>query len=1253
MTRRSRRTVRSLGLTLSAAMAATLAVTPSTAAQPTATAPDGRAPQVVSQHAITLITSDVVDLRIMSNGDATATVRPAQGREHIGYANRRAGEDLYVVPTDAMAMISAGTLDEELFNVSALADAGYDDAHSDAIPLIVEYAPSRARAATAAVPPGATAEHTLESINARSLREAKDSAREFWTAVSGSGADRDAATGMATAAAASVEKIWLNRKARVSLTESVPQVGAPDAWAAGYDGTGTTVAVLDTGIDDTHPDLDGGKVVAAQNFTADPDAVDRHGHGTHVASIVAGSGEGNPANRRGVAPGAKLISAKVLDAGGSGDFAGIIEGLEWAAAQGADVANMSLGTNAPSDGNDPLVQAVDAISASSDMLVVVAAGNLGSGASTIASPGWADSALTVGAVSKQDALASFSSRGPRLGDYAIKPDMTGPGVDIVAARANGSSLGEIVDGNYQKLSGTSMAAPHVAGAAAILAQRFPGRGNAELKDTLVSSSTAVDGQTVYQQGSGRLDVARASEQQAYASPGTLNLGYFTYDGAKDPVTETVTYRNEGTAELTLDLSLSVTDGEGAPAPAGMFAVSASSVTVPAGGTADVTVTVDPGTAPIGLYGGRLSATGGGVALHTSVGAYLEPQMHNVTVTGIARDGRPAAVVSFTELWSLATGRFESKGFSKDSNEVTFRVPPGTYNLAGYLGTADAANTYALEVTAVTRPELQVDRDMSITLDARSASPITLTTDRPTAPTTFTLSYHRDFEDKNFHSSFTLSPPISRGYATATDTVTQGNFEFYSRWDLIAPPLEASVVAPQRTPLTPYPMSAAAPVDGSHDKPVTYVGLGRPQDYAGKDVRGRIALISRGETTFAEKVAAASAAGAWGAVVFNDRPGLVITAGGTPGQVSIHGFTLEQEPGLALVEMLKQGPLTLRVSGTAVSPYFYDLLLPEKQRVPTTLNYDINRRTTASIDTTFSADTPTTAGDVRHISRPWPTFSVGFLREFPRPLERTYLVSANDTYWRQSVWSNAPFDGEFGDEYVQYRPGARLNADWLGRVSRPGASAKLDTQVTRTADGFEMALLPFSDSGGHHGYGWSGDELTTKLYAGDTLLAERPGAPTGDFPAVADPATYRLEFTGKRATPWSLYGTQTATTWQFASRPGEERPLVPQVDFRLDLDRDNQARSGSVYTFLVNAGHVPGVDGPSMRQVRSWASFDDGKTWKEIPLLRMGNGSHLAIVGHPKVSGGNPAVSLRVQATDAAGNSVDQTLVRAYGLRAGR
>src|SRR5262249_51916630 len=145
-------------------------------------------------------------------------------------------------------------------------------------------------------------------------------------------------------------------------------------------------------------------------------------------------------------------------------------------------------------------------------------------------------------------------------------------------------------------------------------------------------------------------------------------------------------------------------------------------------------------------------------------------------------------ISFAELWSLQTGQFTQLFYSQTSNSVTFRVPPGTYNLAAYLATADAANSFALEMAVVSDPQVEVTADRTITLDARTANQVVLTPPNPPAPTTFTLSYHRDMNELNFHSSFPLSPPIARGYASPTATVSKGNFEFYSRWDLVAPPL---------------------------------------------------------------------------------------------------------------------------------------------------------------------------------------------------------------------------------------------------------------------------------------------------------------------------------------------------------------------------------------------------------------------------------------------------------------------------------
>jgi subtilisin family serine protease len=177
---------------------------------------------------------------------------------------------------------------------------------------------------------------------------------------------------------------------------------------------------------------------------------------------------------------------------------------------------MSLGSGS-TDGTDPMSQAVNSLTASSNALFVVAAGNTAF-AVDVSTPAVADAASAVGAVDAGDHLAAFSSRGPRIGDHAVEPEITAPGVGIVAARAADTELGEVVDEHYVRLSGTSMATPHVAGAAAVLAQQYPGGTAAQLKAALTSTAKLTASLTVFEQGTGRFDVAKAVQQNAYASP---------------------------------------------------------------------------------------------------------------------------------------------------------------------------------------------------------------------------------------------------------------------------------------------------------------------------------------------------------------------------------------------------------------------------------------------------------------------------------------------------------------------------------------------------------------------------------------------------------------------------------------------------------------------------------------------------------------------------------------------------------------
>jgi hypothetical protein len=265
------------------------------------------------------------------------------------------------------------------------------------------------------------------------------------------------------------------------------------------------------------------------------------------------------------------------------------------------------------------------------------------------------------------------------------------------------------------------------------------------------------------------------------------------------------------------------------------------------------------------------------------------------------------------------------------------------------------------------------------------------------------------------------------------------------------------------------------------------------------------------------------------------------------------------------------------------------------------------------------------------------------------------VSANDTYWWHVAWANSPFNGEFHSSYVQYQPRSQLSEHWFGRVSRPGFSPLVDTTVSREGDEFSLALFPQSDSGGHHGWPAAGDTNSTKLYAGDTLLADRSTVLFDTVPASPQPATYRLVQQGTRATSWSTYSTETSTTWTFhSSRPAagaQEHPALLQVDYDLPLDSMNRAPDKTNYTFSIGVGHVPGVEGPATREMQAWASFDDGQSWRQVALVANGNGRMLASIQHPAADRTSGAVSLRVEATDAAGNRIDQTLIRAYGLKA--
>ncbi|MCP2166354.1 S8 family serine peptidase [Goodfellowiella coeruleoviolacea] len=708
------------------AVAGAVVVAVAAAVVPGAGASAAPAERVVSASAqagrsVTLITGD----RVVVGGPEGISARPATGREHVRFLRQAGPDGTLVIPEDAATLVANGSLDRRLFNVTRLVEVGYDDTSRPDLPLIVGHADGQARSAAL----GAAAQVTRElaSIGATAVRADKARAAEFWAGVRGTGAT-------ATTMAAGVTRIWLDGPVRATLDHSVPQIGAPQAWQAGHTGRGATVAVLDTGIDTSHPDL-ADAVIRAQDFTGSESGTDdRVGHGTHVASTITGGGTASGGRYRGVAPDTALVNGKVLDDGGGGAESWIIAGMEWAAASGADVVNMSLGGGLPEDGTDPMSQALNRISEQTGALFVVSAGNSGGAPG---SPAAADRALTVGAVDRNDALAEFSSRGPRWVDRAIKPDLTAPGVDIVAARAAHGQLGDPVDQSYTRLSGTSMAAPHVAGAAAILAGQHPDWTAEQLKAALMGAAKPIGGQSVFEQGAGRVDVARAVAQPVYATPASLSNGVARWPHGDDaPIVRTLTYHNAGAQPLTLELAADVRDPAGNPAPAGMVTVAPSRVTVPAGGQAEVTVTTTTTVdGPDGDYTGRITATGGQVSIPTPIAVTREVESYDVTLHFLDRAGKATPEYSFR----FVDVDHPQAYLSYDaSGTVVARLPKGRFYFEA--GVQDQVAD-GWEYTNVIEPEFTVTGDAEVTVDARAGKPVGVTVDRANArPGSSYLSY---------------------------------------------------------------------------------------------------------------------------------------------------------------------------------------------------------------------------------------------------------------------------------------------------------------------------------------------------------------------------------------------------------------------------------------------------------------------------------------------------------------------------------
>ncbi len=440
----------------------------------------------------------------------------------------------------------------------------------------------------------------------------------------------------------------------------LPLSGAPALWQGisglGVTGTGMTIAIVDTGVDYLHTDFGGPgagylsnnptligdvagfpgeKIIGGYDFAGDlynadpdsvpyypvpapdPDPMDCYAHGTHVAGIAAGYGvKSDGATDReaynadtnfsqlrippGVAPEAKIYALKVFGCKGSSEI--VDQGIEWAVdpngdgdlSDHVDVINLSLGSSYGSLDDPTSLASANAIAAG--VIVVASAGNSADVTYVVGSPAVADAVISVAAgqttINSFETIANFSSRGPRRFDSALKPDITAPGYRIISA---GQGTGN--DGATN--SGTSMAAPHVSGAMALLRQLHPSWSVEDLKALIMNSAltqirtSEATTATVYSPmriGAGQLDLEKAQKTSVLAynadNPGQVNVSFGAPEVLKSTgALKNIRVANKGDQEAAYTLTYAgVTD-----IPGVSFLIPTQIITIAAGGFTNVPV----------------------------------------------------------------------------------------------------------------------------------------------------------------------------------------------------------------------------------------------------------------------------------------------------------------------------------------------------------------------------------------------------------------------------------------------------------------------------------------------------------------------------------------------------------------------------------------------------------------------------------------------------------------------------------------
>lgn len=1108
----------------------------------------------------TLITGDKVSAVVNKDGELSGIrLLNADGSDAITSIFKR-GKSTYVVPNHAQALVDSQAIDLELFNINKLYESGYDDASTDALPVIVEY--KDGTLAGAAVPSalaGMSLTGEIELIDSAAFAISKEKAAQTWQTL---------------ASQADVEGIWLDAVVHAhkvtqsaALTPTVPLTGAYGESAINFNGAGIKVAVLDTGYDTEHPDLQG-RVIASRDFTYSSNGVDDlNGHGTHTASTVAGNGHESDGKWVGVAPAADLIIGKVLSNTGSGSTFGILNGMQWAVlSEQADIVNMSLGGSGTSCGG-PLVEMVEALS--DKALFVISAGNSFT-RETIGLPGCAPSALTVGAIDREGNTASFSSRGPSPDGHSAKPDIASQGVSVVAAASGG--LGDTA---YRVYSGTSMAAPHVAGGAALVMQARAELSPQEIKDVLTSSVFSGDSH-VLEQGAGAMNIDRAINQ-AIVAPANRELGFFENSNSDEFTQTHITLTNTSDSDITLKLKLDLIGEDGkTQLPATLAGLDTKTITIPAQGEANVPMWIDPRVAlNNGAYGaitGRVTGTTVGTSDHqvtVPVSFWVAQPTVQLSVNLTDRWGNPAT--SPSKLYLINEEDDWGSLVRLSGGKASIDVPAGYYTLIANIMTFDNPQTSSGLVESAAQMAVlnrKIDGQTHIDFDARSAQKVTFKADQPLDPQGYSFGFTYAIDDEKVAKLAAIE--MAPDYVNEMYAWSQGHddrFRSFITTRAVAP--ETTVMMQNGEKLDYIKQGLALSFHGEGSAEVLPVGdAGYSTDWSQFDLDGKIALIANPNYLTSYMVGNAMKHGAIGVIFYRpDRGGRYKGAiTGTP-KVPVIGISTEQ--GERLMAEIEAGNNLVSWSGIAAerSPYAYSINHITDGRIESgQINIADHRMHKITASYHSQNDERPAWTDVMAMTNSTGEFySTGSsqLIMLPQVRDEYYTATAKNA-WTNVVMPNYQIQsaGAYFDGPRAMTEGAEETTTWFKGPRAGSLGSGGSPIIRRDTNVLYFNLASFGDASNHDGiFGYMGSSAFGLRLDGEPVFPYQ-GTLTlepGDHQVTLEMRSY-ARGVGERSPVKDHLGSLYQGFYTFTAneqQQGAQPILVPMIDLPVDINNSMQ------------------------------------------------------------------------------------------------